>query len=152
IRDVIETRGLNPSTGSYSSELDGYQVDASLLLLPCVGYIDAADERMQRTYSRVWDELSIDNLLYRYPRGYDGSNSKEGAFGICCFWAVETLAKSGAVDKAESLFHSVLKRANPLGLFGEEIDPASGEALGNFPQAFTHVGVINAALAIEGAR
>jgi len=79
-------------------------------------------------------------------------NAPEGAFGICCFWAVDNLAKRGDLDEAEGLFEHLLGYATELGLFGEEIDVRTGEPLGNFPQAFTHVGLINAALAIESAR
>ena len=127
-------------------------MDASLLLLPCIGYIDAGDARMRNTYARIWEQLGSNNLLARYRTGFDGATSGEGAFGICCFWAVENLARRGDIEQAEVLFEHLLGYGNDVGLFGEEIEFATGAALGNFPQAFTHVGLINAALAIERSR
>jgi GH15 family glucan-1,4-alpha-glucosidase len=91
-------------------------------------------------------------LLQRYESGTDGLAGKEGSFTICSFWAVEQLAQSGKVATAERQFDHLLSFGNDLGLFAEEIDPDTGVALGNFPQAFTHVGLINAAVAIENAR
>jgi GH15 family glucan-1,4-alpha-glucosidase len=152
IHDAIEARGFNCELGSYTSELDGVEVDASLLLLPCIGYIDPDNERMRGTFARIWNGLQENRLLRRYRAGFDGMNAPEGAFGICCFWAVDNLAKRGDLDEAEGLFEHLLGYATELGLFGEEIDVRTGEPLGNFPQAFTHVGLINAALALESAR
>lgn len=151
IAKAIEQRGFNGRIASYTSELDGDHVDASLLLMPCVGYKRADDARIVSTYERIWQRLGRDGLLYRYEREYDGLSSPEGAFGICSFWAVHHLACRGDVTEAERLFERLLSFASDLGLFGEEIDPESGSALGNFPQAFTHVGLINAAIAIEQA-
>jgi GH15 family glucan-1,4-alpha-glucosidase len=151
VADVIEQRGFNLRVESYVSELDGDAVDASLLLMPCIGYKPASDPRIVSTYERIWQRLGRGGLLYRYERGYDGIGSSEGAFGICSFWAVHHLACRGDIDEARRLFERILSFANDLGLFGEQIDPESGAALGNFPQAFTHVGLINAAIAIEQA-
>lgn len=86
--------------------------------------------------------------MRRYERGYDGSDAGEGAFGICSFWAIDNCVGQGARKTAEQAFRHVASYANDLGLFAEEIDPATGVLLGNFPQAFTHVGLINAALAL----
>jgi GH15 family glucan-1,4-alpha-glucosidase len=121
-------------------------------LLPSLRYIDAADPRMISTYERVRARLGRNGLLYRYEPGYDDLDSAEGAFGICGFWAVENLARRGNLREAERAFEHLLSFANDLGLFSEESDPQTGAALGNFPQAFTHVGLINAAVAIEKAR
>jgi len=107
---------------------------------------------MVSTYKRICERLGRDGLLYRYEEGYDRLGSREGAFGICGFWAIENLARRGQVDEAVRAFEHMLAFANDLGLFGEEIDSETGAALGNFPQAFTHAGLINAALAIEKAR
>ena len=151
IEQAIERRGFNPALDSYVSVLDGDKVDASLLLMACVGYKDAGDPRMRATYDRIHQRLGRNGLLHRYER-FDGMDGVEGAFGICGFWAIDNLAKRGDLDAAERRFHHMLSFANDLGLFAEEIDIASGAALGNFPQAFTHVGLINAAVAIERAR
>ena len=151
IEQAIERRGFNATIGSYASVLDGDKVDASLLLMACIGYKDADDPRMRATYDRIHQRLGRNGLLYRYER-FDGIDGVEGAFGICGFWAIDNLAKRGDLEAAERRFQHMLAHANDLGLYGEEIDVASGAALGNFPQAFTHVGLINAAVAIERAR
>jgi GH15 family glucan-1,4-alpha-glucosidase len=147
IRQAIESRGFDPALDSYVSTLDGHELDASLLLLSRYGYVDATSPRMRMTGLRIATELGVDGLVYRY-RGADGLPGQEGAFGICSFWAVAHLAQAGEHERAGKLFEHVVGYANDLGLFGEEIDPATGAALGNFPQAFTHVGLIDAALQI----
>jgi GH15 family glucan-1,4-alpha-glucosidase len=152
IRDLIEERAYNRELASYTSELDGNGVSAELLLLGLVGFKDPRDPRMQSTHRRIVARLAKGPLLFRYEHGYDGMPSPEGAFGICSFWNVQFLAEAGEVDAAERNFEQLLSFANDLGLYAEEIDPADGRALGNFPQAFTHVGLINAALAIKRAR
>ena len=148
IRAVVETRGYNHSLGSYVSVLDGTEVDASLLVLPLHGYVDPASPRMRSTYRQIRRRLGIDGLLYRYVEG-DGLPPGEGAFGICGFWEVQCRAMSGELSAAISQFERLLQYSNDVGLFAEEMDPRTGEALGNFPQGLTHVGVINAALALE---
>jgi GH15 family glucan-1,4-alpha-glucosidase len=152
IADVIERRGFNDDLQSYVGELDGRGVDASLLVMACVGYRNASDAKVRATFQRIQDALGEGVLVYRYPPGADGLAGREGAFGICSFWAVEVLARQGNVAAAERRFEHLLSFANDVGLFAEEIAPKSGAALGNFPQAFTHVGLINAADAIERAR
>ena len=119
--------------------------------MACIGYKDADDPRMRATYDCIHRRLGRNGLLYRYER-FDGIDGIEGAFGICGFWAIDNLAKRGELATAEGRFQHMLAYANDLGLYAEEIDIASGAALGNFPQAFTHVGLINAAVAIERAR
>ena len=147
IRRQVEARGWNPALKSYVSELDGDRLDATLLLLPWYGFEDAGSDRMRATYLRVREQLGAgDGLLFRYR--IDESPG-EGAFGICGFWAAEYLAMGGGtVEEARDLFQRLCRYGNDVGLFAEEIDPASGAALGNFPQAFTHVGLINAALSL----
>jgi GH15 family glucan-1,4-alpha-glucosidase len=152
IAAAIEARGFNASLGSYVSEFDGSRLDAALLLMGCLGYKEPSDTRMRTTFALIQERLGRDGLLYRYEDGYDRLPAREGAFGICSFWAIDNLAKRGDLEDAERAFDHILAFANDLGLFAEEIDPESRSALGNFPQAFTHVGLINAALAIEAAR
>jgi GH15 family glucan-1,4-alpha-glucosidase len=151
IADAIETHGYNSHIESYVSDFDGEALDASLLLMPALGYKPADDARVISTYARIWRRLGRGGLLARYERGYDGLASDEGAFGICNFWAVHHLACRRDTAQARRLFEHVLSYANDLGLFAEEIDPATAAALGNFPQAYTHIGLINAATAIEQA-
>ena len=153
IRADVDRHGWSERHGSFVSVFDGEDVDASLLLLGLYGYLDPNDSRMLRTFERVRRELGQDGLLRRYPHETDdGLPAGEGSFGLCSFWAVEYLARAGRVDEAESELERMCGLANDLGLFAEEVDPSSREALGNFPQAFTHVGLVNAALAIAAAR
>jgi GH15 family glucan-1,4-alpha-glucosidase len=149
---TIETRGYDETLQAYVGALETRKVDAALLLMGCVGYKDPSDARMRATFDRIDERLGRDGLVFRYEPGYDGMSAAEGAFGICSFWRVDNLALRGDVEAAERAFERVLSFANDVGLFGEEIDVETGAALGNFPQAYTHVGLINAALAIERAR
>jgi len=154
IRREVEARAWNPDLNSYMAQLDGDRTDATLLLLPWYGFEEAGGDRMRGTYARVREELGAGRgLLYRY-RTVDSPG--EGAFGICSFWGAEYLALGGGTpEEARDLFERLCRSANDVGLFAEEIDPATGAALGNFPQAFTHVGLINAAVSLtrrmEGA-
>ncbi len=150
IRRAIETRGFNEALGSYVSTFDGERLDASLLLLSVYGYADPKGERMQGTYARLAERLGRDGLFYRFA-GADGGWPREGTFGICSFWAVEHLVRAGQVEQARRQFEDVLSYANDVGLFAEMIEAETGDARGNFPQAFTHVGLINAALALSAA-
>jgi GH15 family glucan-1,4-alpha-glucosidase len=147
IRREIEVRAWNPTLHSYVATLEGDEVDATLLLLSWYGFEDAASPRMRATYARVREQLGgPDGLLYRYR---NGESPDEGAFGVCGFWGVEYLALGGgSVAEAERAFSSLLRYGNDVGLFAEETDPHNGAALGNFPQAFTHVGLINAAISL----
>ena len=151
IRAVVEERGYNARLGSYTRLLDGDDVDASLLLLALYGYAAGTDPRMDATCTRVHEQLAHDDLVYRYlPGTDDGLPGGEGAFGIACFWAVECRFTGGDLAGAKRAFEHLLTFGSDLGLFAEEIDPATGAALGNFPQAFTHIGLINAALTLTG--
>jgi GH15 family glucan-1,4-alpha-glucosidase len=153
IHRAVEQHGWCEAHGSYVSRFGGEDVDASLLLLPLYGFLEADDPKVWATFERIRRELGRDGLLMRYPRDQDdGLPAGEGAFGICSFWAAEYLARSGRPDEAERAFEKLCSYANELGLFSEEIDPRNGTALGNFPQAFTHVGLVSAALAIGEAR
>lgn len=144
IRRQIEQRAWNSRLQSYVDVLDGDGLDATLLRIPWYGFEGACSDRMQSTYQKVCEHLGAgDGLLFRYRR-----EPREGAFGVCGFWGVEYLALSGRLEDAHRNFDSLLKFGNDLGLFAEEIDPGTGEALGNFPQAFTHIGLISAALTI----
>ncbi|HYY88380.1 MAG TPA: glycoside hydrolase family 15 protein [Chloroflexota bacterium] len=150
IRAEVEARGYNERQASYTRTFDGDEMDASLLVLPLYGYLDGRHPRMQSTCARIHDKLARDGLMYRYEeRMDDGLPPGEGAFGICSFWAVECLARGGNPEGATRAFERLLAFGNDLGLFAEEIDLETGAALGNFPQAFTHIGLINAALTLR---
>ncbi|MCW8193778.1 glycoside hydrolase family 15 protein [Proteobacteria bacterium 005FR1] len=151
IRDAIEAKGFDRELNSYTDTFDSNEPDASLLLMPRFGYLPPDDPRMLGTIRYILDKLSSGPLLYRYPPGSDELAGKEAPFGICSFWAVEALARAGRVEEATERFEQLLEHANHLGLYSEEISADTGEAIGNFPQAFTHVGLINAALSLAAA-
>lgn len=151
IRDEIESRGYNEALGAYTRTLDGDELDASLLTIPLYGYAPASDPRVRSTIERIRRRLGDDALVYRYAfETDDGLQPGEAAFGICSFWAVECRKLLGDDAGATRDFEKLLSYANDVGLFAEEIDPETGDPRGNFPQAFTHVGLINAALTLAG--
>jgi GH15 family glucan-1,4-alpha-glucosidase len=153
LRAAIEVHAYNQHLGSYTHTFDGEDLDASLLTLPLYGYVAATDARMRSTCAQIQAKLGRDGLVYRYEaQTNDGLPPGEGAFGVCSFWLVECLARQGDVAEATRTFEHILGCANDLGLFAEEIDPDTGAGLGNFPQAFTHVGLINAALTLSECR
>jgi GH15 family glucan-1,4-alpha-glucosidase len=149
IRDLVEREGVDASIFTQSFG-DGGKLDASNLMLPIVGFVPHDDPRSRATVERIADELSADGFVYRYiTDGVDGLSGDEATFAICSFWLVECLARAGEVDRARSLFERLLSFCNDVGLLAEEIDPHSGEMLGNFPQAFSHLGLIQAAIALD---
>ncbi len=156
IREAILTRGWSENLQAYAQSFDSDQLDAAQLLMPIFGFLPATDERMRLTIEAIAAELTDDGLVLRYRNqegmNPDGLTGKEGTFVICSFWLVSALAQAGEVDRAEALFDKLVSYANDLGLLAEEIDTASGELLGNFPQAFSHIGLITAAWEIDKAR
>ncbi|MEZ2141798.1 glycoside hydrolase family 15 protein [Bradyrhizobium sp. DN5] len=151
IRAAIEEQGYSRVCSSYTAAFDSVEPDASLLLLPRYRYCKANDPRMVSTFAFVDSELGVGPLLYRYRANCDGLEGKESTFAACSFWAVDYLARVGRVAEARDRFERLLDYANDLGLYGEEIDAETGAAVGNFPQAFTHIGLINAALSLAEA-
>ena len=149
VREWVETQGYDDSRGVFI-QAAGYPVmDASLLLIPQVGFIAYDDPRMMRTSQAVTKELTADGLLRRYAADSDGLAGQEGVFLACSFWLAECLARQGRLDEARDVFERVLAVGNDLGLFSEEYDPARGRLMGNFPQALTHLSLISAAVALE---
>jgi alpha,alpha-trehalase len=149
IRQAILEETWDPAVGSITEHLGVGGLDASLLTLPLRRVIPADHPKMVSTTRAVRERLDAGGgLLYRYlPEvSPDGLPGHEGAFLLCSFWLVDNLAKQGRLDEASGLFDSLCSRANPLGLLPEEIDPGSGAFLGNFPQAFSHVGVISSGI------
>jgi GH15 family glucan-1,4-alpha-glucosidase len=147
IRRDVEDHGFDARLNSYTQILGGDTVDTSLLLLAWYGFHAPGDPRMRGTYELVRRRLEVGPGLYhRDERSFE---KREGAFGICSFWVAEFLARGGGtLAEARHVFEAALAHANDVGLFGEEIDLVTGRALGNFPQAYTHVGLVNAALSI----
>ncbi|HET6870580.1 MAG TPA: glycoside hydrolase family 15 protein [Solirubrobacteraceae bacterium] len=156
IREAVLTRGWSEARQAYAQSFDSDELDAAQLLMPILGFLPATDERMRSTIEAIAADLTEDGLVLRYRNeeglNADGLTGEEGTFVICSFWLVSALAKAGEVDRAERLFDQLASYANDLGLLAEEIDTASGELLGNFPQAFSHIGLITAAWEIDKAR
>jgi GH15 family glucan-1,4-alpha-glucosidase len=151
LRRTIERRGYDRKRGVFVQAYDRPELDAALLLLPTVEFVAWDDERMLRTVAAVREELDAgDGLLYRYKRK-DGLPGREGAFLACSFWLVECLANAGDLQEARSVFDLAIAKGNDLGLFSEELDPKTGELLGNFPQGLTHLSHIDAAVALSEA-
>ncbi|WP_242916424.1 glycoside hydrolase family 15 protein [Pontibacter liquoris] len=151
IRTEVERLGYNNLLGSYTRELSGSTLDASLLTFSLVGYCDAASPRMIATARQVYTCLSKNNLIYRYKNTDDGLQGSEESFGICSFWLAENFARAGELQKAVQIFETMLAHAGPTGLLSEEVDPDTHELLGNYPQGFTHIGLVHAALSINEA-
>jgi len=156
VRDDITSqlmeRGWNTKRRAFVQHYDTDVLDASLLLMPMVKFIAPRDPRWLSTLDAIGEELVSDSLVYRYniAASPDGLRGDEGTFSICTFWYVEALARAGRLDDARLAFEKMLTYANHLGLYSEEIGP-SGEALGNFPQAFTHLSLISAAVNLDSA-
>ena len=143
----IVERAFNKERGFFAQALDGEFPDASNLLLPALGLVDPLDPRFKSTVRAYERELAPHGLMLRYKH-LDDFGHTTSAFSICSFWWVEALAMMGEVDEAVELFRRLERYANPLGLFSEDIEPETGALLGNFPQAYTHVGLIHAAITI----
>lgn len=157
IRDEIKAmtiaRGYNEELGAFTQAYDSSALDASALLLPMVHFVKGDDPRMESTVNAIQEHLTHNGLVYRYrvEETDDGISGHEGTFTICSFWMVDNLAFLGRVEEARDLFAKLINYSNDLGLYSEEIDPRTGEFLGNFPQAFTHMALINAAVNLDKA-
>lgn len=145
IRTAIMERGFSRKLNSFVQSFDYEVLDSTSLLIPVTGFLPANDPRMLSTMEAVSRDLASGEFIRRY-KGSDGLPGAEGAFLLCSFWLVRALAMAGRVKTAEREFLKVLKYKSPLGLLSEEIDPRSGGQIGNFPQAFSHLGLINAAM------
>ncbi len=156
IRAAVRERGWSEKKQAFAQSFDSDELDAAQLLMPILGFLPATDERMRSTIEAIASELTEDGLVLRYRNdeglNADGLTGEEGTFVICSFWLVSCLAKAGELERAEALFDQLAGYANDLGLLAEEIDTANGEQLGNFPQAFSHIGLITAAWEIDKAR
>jgi len=150
IRERVLAEGYDPGLGSFVQSFGSKVLDAANLRLPLVEFLPFDDERVQGTIDATLEHLTKNGLVYRYLAD-DGLPGEEGAFGLCTFWLVDVLALSGRVEEAREIFDGIVARANHLGLLPEEFDPDTGEFLGNFPQAFTHIGLVNSALYLAHA-
>jgi GH15 family glucan-1,4-alpha-glucosidase len=151
IRRQVEEFGYNRELKTYTGTLNGNSLDASTLTFSLVGYADPGSDKMTSTVDMIKRHLTTNDLVFRNRDNDDTVSSDEGTFGICNFWLAENLAKAGKVEEAMLYFDKMLAHSSPTGLLSEELDPASGELLGNYPQGFSHIGLINAALSINNA-
>jgi GH15 family glucan-1,4-alpha-glucosidase len=145
VRKAILERGWSEEVGAFTGAFGSDRLDASVLLMPLVGFLPDDDERMLATVEKIERELAPDGLVHRWV-------GDERSFLLCTYWLVENLARCGRVEDAVELFEQTTAYANDLGLLAEEADAATGEVWGNFPQAFSHVGLINAAWSLSQAR
>jgi GH15 family glucan-1,4-alpha-glucosidase len=146
--------GWNDAAGAFTQFFGSTALDASNLMLPIVGFLPADDPRMLATIDAIADRLTDERgLVYRYraEEGLDGLAGEEGTFLLCTFWLAQALAMSGQLERAKDVFERAVAFVNDVGLLAEEVDPTTGELLGNFPQAFSHIGLVNAAWAISQA-
>lgn len=147
--EVLE-RGYDPDLKTFVQSYDSTCLDAANLLIPFYGFLPGTDPRVRGTIAATLHRLTADGMLYRYTSN-DGLPGTEGVFSICTFWLADALILSGDIEAGERVFRRMLRFANPLGLFSEQIDPRTGDFLGNFPQAFTHIALINTAHLLERA-
>ena len=157
LRDRIHrqvcTRGYNPRVRAFTQAYDSDQLDSSLLTMPLVGFLPADDPRVQNTIAAIERDLMQEGLVLRYrpeQSGVDGLPGNEGAFLPCSFWLADCLHLTGRTEEARELFERLLALRNDLGLLSEEYDPRAGRLLGNFPQAFSHVALVNSARILSG--
>ncbi len=146
----VLVRGWSDALGAFKQSYDDELLDAANLQIPLVGFLPPDDARVHSTIDATLRGLGVDGLIYRYRGTDDGLAGDEGTFTITSFWMVSALSVCGRKDEARALFERLLGFAGPLGLFAEEIDPHTRDQLGNYPQAFTHIGLISAAFDLEG--
>jgi GH15 family glucan-1,4-alpha-glucosidase len=152
IHEDICKNGFNPGLGSFVQSYNSNVLDASLLQIPLLGFLPASDPRVVGTIDAIQRNLAVDGLVLRYDtrKSTDGVAGHEATFLLCSFWLVDCLVMLGRLDEAQSLFDRLLSLRNDLGLLAEEYDPVSHRLLGNFPQAFSHLGLVNSALSLGG--
>ncbi len=154
LRREILHEGFDPELGSFVQYYGAKTLDASLLMIPLVGFLPATDPRMRGTIEAIQRELSVDGFVLRYAtgkaHGVDGLPPGEGAFLACTFWLADNLCLLGRTDEARELFERLLALRNDVGLLAEEYDPKAQRQVGNFPQAFSHVPLVNTARHLSG--
>jgi alpha,alpha-trehalase len=151
IRQAIVGEGWSDRVNAFTQSFGSDDLDASNLMLPLVGFLPADDPRVVSTIDATEERLTDERgLVYRY-RSSDGLDGEEGSFLLCTFWLAQALALAGRPDRARTVFERAAAFVNDVGLLAEEVDPSSGELMGNFPQAFSHIGLVNAAWAISEA-
>src|SRR5215470_10032048 len=153
IHEHVCQHGFNPSVGTFVQSYGSTALDASLLLIPLVGFLPVSDPRVVATIEAIERKLTVDGFVLRYDleKSDDGIAGDEATFLLCSFWLVDCLIMLGRRNDALNLFNKLLKVRNDLGLLAEEYDPTAGRQLGNFPQAFSHIGLVNSAVNLSRA-
>ena len=160
LRDAVHAQvcaqAWNPEVGAFTQYYGGRELDASALLIPSVGFLPGDDPRVVSTVDAIGRNLRHGDVVERYTtsdaQGGDGLSGKEGAFLACSFWFVDALVLTGRVEEGRAMFENLLALANDVGLLAEEYDPVAGHLLGNFPQAFSHLALVNSALRLDRSR
>jgi glucoamylase len=155
LHEEVLANGFSADRGTFTQYYGGSELDAATLLIPAVGFLPGNDDRVCATIEAIGKELKHGDLIDRYTTGpgtseVDGLSGREGSFLVCSFWYVDALALSGRRDEAEAMFGRLVGLCNDVGLLAEEYDPVSGGFLGNFPQAFSHLGLVNSAAVLWG--
>jgi alpha,alpha-trehalase len=151
IRQAILEQGWSDGAGAFTQAFGSDDLDASALMMPIVGFLPADNPKMKATIDAIAERLTDKRgLVYRYL-AHDGLEGSEGTFLLCTFWLAQAQALAGEVERAKATFERAIAYVNDVGLLAEEVDPATGELLGNFPQAFSHIGLVNAAWIISQA-
>ena len=146
IHEAIMTKGWSNKMNAFKQSFEDEYLDAANLMLPIIGFIDGKDPRMLSTLDATMNNLVVNGLCYRYNNAPEGLTGKESTFVLCTFWLVNALIMADRLEEARGIYDGLLAKASPLGLFAEELDPETGELIGNFPQAFSHLGVIHTAI------
>lgn len=151
IRSTLLAEGFDHDLGAFVQRFGAPHLDASALVIPLLGFLPPEDPRVIRTIDRIQERLTSDGLVYRYLGADDGLPGGEATFVLCTFWLVEALAMAGRLDEAHGTFERIVSFANDVGLLAEEVDPTSGQLLGNFPQGFAHLALIRSAHKLQFA-
>jgi len=155
IFETVVREGWSDQAAAVPAYVGTDALDASALMLPIVGFLPASDPKVLATIDAIEERLTAERgLVYRYRtnNGVDGLAGEEGTFLLCTFWFAQALALANGVDRAKAVFQREVRYVNDVGLLAEEVEPRTGELLGNFPQAFSHIGLVNAAWAIAEAQ
>lgn len=151
IHEEVLDRGWSDTLGAFKQSYEDEQLDAANLRLSTINFIKRDDPRMLSTIDATLKHLVADGLCYRYVDAPEGVAGKEGTFVVCTTWLINALIRAGRTEEAHRMFQNLLKHASPLGLYAEELQPTTGTHMGNFPQSFSHIGVINAAVSLAHA-
>ena len=151
IHEEVLDKGWSDDLGAFKQSYEDENLDAANLRLPLINFVGGDDPRMLSTIDATLEHLVVDGLCYRYIDAPEGVTGKEGSFVVCTSWLINALIRAGRTGEAHRMFQNLLARASPLGLYAEEIQPATGAHMGNFPQSFSQIGIINAAVSLAHA-